>query len=471
MTTEAPVSKTAMVIGGLDRRKPISVSGDAGTKGRTMPRFGVFDARVRTADGREVDCVVKITPKTSKQGEHARVDNLADFQAEVEGAIAASRTGRAPEFLGVVEAQGGYAFAMAKVPGGFIHNESLAPKGSEAWRRAEGEAIAAREAVTAETPGDVRRFGEELEKLGYGYHEGEVQGLVDAKGRWNPIDFAGIRPLPTDPIAATQARRKHQETIEREALEMETVFKQKSTPADGPQRTGDPGSPRIGSTDVTATVEPGSKGDFRAEEPTLPGTPPPQHPLKVSDRDLTDIVAETLRLPVSPFKETRFYANADDFAQTFKAKWPNLPVPIAYHDPATHTLHIGPRATGQDVIHETVHKVAQDMNPQNRSLLGEFLDEGVTEWIARNRLGRDAASKYYNTNVAFVEYLGTKVGFRTMENLMLHGSYGSFRSALYEALGKNRAALDEFFYSLRGMSGMDPTAAASIRRLKTLLGD
>ncbi len=38
-----------------------------------------------------------------------------------------------------------------------------------------------------------------------------------------------------------------------------------------------------------------------------------------------------------------------------------------------------------------------------------------------------------------------------MENLMLSGSYGRFRTALYEALGKNRDNLEEFFFTLRNM--------------------
>jgi hypothetical protein len=467
MASESPVSKTATVIGGMDRRKPLNASGDAGTKGRTMTRFGVFEARVKTADGREVDCVVKITPKTTKQGDFDAVDNRPDFDAEVEGAIAASRTGLAPEFLGVVEVQGGYAYAMGKVPGGFIHNESRARKGSAEWNRAEAEASLARDAVTPETVQDVRRFGLELERLGYGYHEGELQGLVGHDGRWRPIDFAGIRPLPTNPIEAVNARADHRREVERIALEIDAVLKQRTPPVDsGPQRTG---KVPAGDDDVTGKFDVSGKNDLAGEAPAIPDAPP-QHPLKMSDRDLTELVAETLRQPVVPFKEARFYESADDFAQTFLAKYPNQPVPIAYHDPDTRIIHLGPKANKTDLIHETIHKVGADMNPYNRTLLGDFLDEGLTEWMARNRLGRQAASRHYNNNVAFVEYLASKLGRRTMENLVLNGSYGRFRSAVYEALGKNRENLEEFFFSLRNMEAHDADAR-TMQRLRILLGD
>jgi hypothetical protein len=476
MSTERPVSRTAAVVEGLDRRKPLGVSGDAGTVGRSQRRFGVFEAKVKTEDGRVVDCVVKIMPKKSQAHDFEPFDMLPHFQAEVEGAIAASRTGLAPEFLGVVDVQGGYGYAMSRVPGAFVHNESRARKGSAEWNKAEAEASLARDAVTRETAQDVRRFGEELYRLGYGYHEGEIQGLVGPDGRWRPIDFAGIRPLPTDPVEALNARQDHLNAVEREAQTMEANVKQRTPPADaGPQRTSDPkaGEPEVavaGSDEATGKFDISNKNDFAAEEPTMPGGAPPQHSLKMSDRDLTDLVAETLKLPVSPFRETRFYGNYDDFAQTFKAKWPDLPVPIAYHDPATNILHIGPQANKTTLIHETVHRVAQDMNPQNRGLLGEYLNEGITEWVARNRLGREAASTAYNANVAFVEYLAGKVGRNTMENLMVHGSYGGFRTALYEALGQNRAALDEFFYIVRNMEAHD-AGAGNIQRLKALLGD
>ncbi len=149
------------------------------------------------------------------------------------------------------------------------------------------------DAVTPETVQDVRRFGLELERLGYGYHEGELQGLVGHDGRWRRIDFAVNRPLPTNPVEAVNARADHQREVERIASEDRR----------GPQAAdtaGDSGSPThrknaAGDNDVTGNVDVSGKNDFAREEPAMPeDPPPPQHPLKMNDLDLTELVAEML---------------------------------------------------------------------------------------------------------------------------------------------------------------------------------
>ena len=42
--------------------------------------------------------------------------------------------------------------------------------------------------MTRQTVRDVREFGDRLWAQGH-YCQGDLQGLVDAQGRWRPIDF------------------------------------------------------------------------------------------------------------------------------------------------------------------------------------------------------------------------------------------------------------------------------------------
>jgi hypothetical protein len=83
------VAETADVVT-IDRTKPMSASGFAGSTAERS-RYGAFEARVRLADGSEVDVVVKIIP-TRRQGKDAG----GFFAKEVEGARAAAQTGLGP---------------------------------------------------------------------------------------------------------------------------------------------------------------------------------------------------------------------------------------------------------------------------------------------------------------------------------------------------------------------------------------
>jgi hypothetical protein len=52
--------------------------------------------------------------------------------------------------------------------------------------------------VTETTVNDIRAYQNAIIKQG-SYYDGEVQGLVTKDGRWKPIDFQPVKPLP--PVA------------------------------------------------------------------------------------------------------------------------------------------------------------------------------------------------------------------------------------------------------------------------------
>src|SRR5690606_8492566 len=117
------------------------------------------------------------------------------------------------------------AFAMEKVEGGFPDNMSTAPKGSPEWNAAEAQAQFVTSRVTARTVADVQKFGNSLLRRVY-YYAGEVQGLVDASGRWRPIDFQGVRRLPPrrDAAAYQEALESHRSMVDLEAAGYQKIL-------------------------------------------------------------------------------------------------------------------------------------------------------------------------------------------------------------------------------------------------------
>jgi hypothetical protein len=185
-----------------DPRNRMSVSGLPGS----LPEgYGVFRKAVRLPSGEVVDAAVKIYP-----GELA-----ARYEAEVAGAMAAARTGRGPRFYGRVPiatdphfAGRGQdlAFAMEPVEGAFAR-PGLRPS-DPGYAAAAAESAQAASRITDQTFRDVHDFAQAILDQGYYYggsHGGEVQGLIGPGGRWTPIDFQGLSPLPTEPNARAAA--------------------------------------------------------------------------------------------------------------------------------------------------------------------------------------------------------------------------------------------------------------------------
>lgn len=215
------ISNRAEIVGDFDRTTPMEASGFAGSTAGANPRFGAFEQRIKTEQGTEVVAVVKIL----------RPSRAKAFQNEVAGAKAAAATGLGPPFYGVIDVPGGLAFAMGKVEGGFTQNFSTAPKDSPEYAKAAAETAQATAAVSEQTIRDMENYGDALVHLGYHY-SGELQGLIGPDGRWRPIDFQGVAPLPTDPAERKKAIVRHREQVADEVKSL-----QKKLAAKPPSKT------------------------------------------------------------------------------------------------------------------------------------------------------------------------------------------------------------------------------------------
>jgi hypothetical protein len=168
-------------------------------------------------------------------------------------------------------------------------------------------------------------------------------------------------------------------------------------------------------------------------------------------------VAETLKRPVQSMQgRAFFYEDMGSYWKEFSRRFPReLPPDGGYFDPNTGELHVAPRPSDRTVLHEAIHKVAEESSPLAKQLLGEYLNEGITEEIARSRLGSPAGTQGYDRNVAFVEVLQDRLGVAVVENAILHGNYRAFREAVRARLGGSEAETLEFMRLVSSVGAMD----------------
>jgi hypothetical protein len=177
-----------------------------------------------------------------------------------------------------------------------------------------------------------------------------------------------------------------------------------------------------------------------------PGADTRAGPLRMTAAELTEFAAEVLRRPVRPMEgKAYFYDDVASYEAEFSRRFPGKKVPGGgYFDPNTGELHVSPRGNLLTVLHEAIHKVAEETAPLAKQLLGQYLNEGITEEITRARFGPRAGSHAYDRNVAFVELLQDRLGVDVVENAILHGDYLGFREAVRARLGGSEAETLEF---------------------------
>jgi hypothetical protein len=95
-------------------------------------------------------------------------------------------------------------------------------------------------------------------------------------------------------------------------------------------------------------------------------------------------------------------------------------------------VHLPPTVSTLTAMHEALHMIGEQSGVN--AILGRYVEEGLTEWLARS-LGPEAARRVYDDNVAFVRLLANIVGEETLRNAYLHRLWAPLRSALRARLG------------------------------------
>ena len=202
-------------------------------------------------------------------------------------------------------------------------------------------------------------------------------------------------------------------------------------------------------------------------EPAPAAVPSGRGPMQMSGAELTEFAAEVLHRPVKAMEgKAFFYDDVASYEAEFRRRFPGRRPPLGgYFDPNVGDLHVSPRGNLLTVLHEAIHKVAGETSPLAKQLLGQYLNEGITEEITRSRLGPRAGTHGYDRNVAIVEILQDRLGVSVVENAILHGDYRGFREAVRGRLGGSEAETLEF---MRLMQSVGPTSHDS-PALKTAL--
>jgi hypothetical protein len=124
---------------------------------------------------------------------------------------------------------------------------------------------------------------------------------------------------------------------------------------------------------------------------------------------------------------------------------------------------MAPGASEADAFHEVIHRVRQESFPHTREMIGDYLDEGITDLIMRERTNVMDRTSSYDPNVEFAEFLMMTLGRPPIENVVLHGDYASFQQAVRARAGSEGRA----FEVMRLLKDMpvegDPLVEARIR--------
>lgn len=175
----------------------------------------------------------------------------------------------------------------------------------------------------------------------------------------------------------------------------------------------------------------------------------------ITGDDLQDLATRLFKRPINEMREqVHVYETVEAYEAEFVRNWPGIgrPRAAAYFDPRTGHIHLSPNATLMTAVHEAVHKVAHETFPLGRQLLGDFLDEGITEAFTRELLGpRPFAAGRYTSNIEFVARLQRKLGPDVVRNAVLHGDYRSLRDAVKQLFSGSEQLTFDFFNKLRSL--------------------
>ncbi|GEM_PF-5070358 len=138
-----------------------------------------------------------------------RTGQRAQMEAELAAVHAAEKTGFGPHVYGVVDAgEGRVGFAMDEVSGGFADMPGIGP-GKPGAEAAQAEIMRNARNITPQTYSDVANFRDKLWREGFSYQGSDLQGFVDAQGRWRPIDLQAAKPVPAGADEQAAAWSKH----------------------------------------------------------------------------------------------------------------------------------------------------------------------------------------------------------------------------------------------------------------------
>jgi hypothetical protein len=110
-------------------------------------------------------------------------------------------------------------------------------------------------------------------------------------------------------------------------------------------------------------------------------------------------------------------------------------------------IHLAPNASTLTVFHEALHWASHNAGFGQR--MGQFVNEGMTEWLTQRAFGSQAYRINYAPNVAFVRILTEYVGEEALTIAYLDGEWRPLNTALLRLLRSSDAVI-RFYRLLQG---------------------
>jgi hypothetical protein len=219
-----------------------------------------------------------------------------------------------------------------------------------------------------------------------------------------------------------------------------------SPPATPPTAAPPPASPPAGGAQgkIAKGPEPAAKqapGQAVSAAPTRIGGATTSTFVTYSHKEMLELFIKMFKKPGPPQEAYQVYATVEAYQQA----WLRLPgtnpqaaIPPGFFLPGTRMIHLPPNAGTLTVFHEALHWASQNAGFGQR--MGQFVNEGMTEWLTQQAFGSQAYRINYGQNVAFVKLLGRQVGDTTLTRAFLDADWQPLYSVLERRLGSSTAA-------------------------------
>jgi hypothetical protein len=225
------------------------------------------------------------------------------------------------------------------------------------------------------------------------------------------------------------------------------------TPAGGDGGGGAGDTERMPVASEPETTGPRDEGPESGPNESRPSSLYADQPI-TSEADLARICGEIFNQPLPPL-ESRvvFHESMEGFVAAYQTRSPGREPPgMGFYNGKTGQIHIAPGGErARLAVHEAVHMIARDLNPDGRQLLGPFVDEGITDMITMSRLGPTSIPHSYERNIEFAQYLSNKLGREAVENAVLHGDYVTFQDALARRFNNDQTVVEDFLSLMWGL--------------------
>lgn len=302
-------------------------------------------------------------------------------------------------------------------------------------------------------PGDLRKLPE-------GAGEVETKHHLE-----KTIDYARqiSRQLPDDMKHYTVIAQDWYREDPRSEKSVRVVVKRAGEPVIEAHATEQPtAKPGAGSRqEVRAVPASGGREEARRSEKR-----PPAPIVPLSTDNLIKIFVRQYRLPAPGGEFFQAYKNYGDYETAYWRWFPGdtQPTPYGWFDTETKLIHFPPDADLRTKVHEMLHWYGTRHYVD--LYLGSFVNEGITEWLMRQRLG-EKMGEPYDEHVRFVRDLAAKIGEKPIMWAFLHGRWDLFHRAMTKQAGDGLKAQQA--YALLAEISADGKGIEYMHRVYALL--